>query len=125
MPPLAAQMVRLRMSKLRFLSQQAALLYLRLGQDLDAPVHGEGSDAKSGHLLPFRRRGPRNRAHPALRQGLNDLHAPWSAQKALEEASKASPACHRKAFLVIDLWSAPLQPASFKWPPRVLVLLLK
>ena len=26
----------------RFLSQQAALLYLRLGQDLDSPVHGQG-----------------------------------------------------------------------------------
>lgn len=28
---------------LRFLAQQAALLYLRLGQDLDSPVHGEGA----------------------------------------------------------------------------------
>ena len=29
-------------TSLRFLAQQAALLYLRLGQDLDSPVHGEG-----------------------------------------------------------------------------------
>lgn len=36
-----------------FMSQQAALLYLRLGQDLDAPVHGEGVEGELQLILPF------------------------------------------------------------------------
>lgn len=36
-----------------FLSQQAALLYLRLGQDLDSPVHGEGVEGELKRILPF------------------------------------------------------------------------
>lgn len=36
-----------------FLSQQAALLYLRLGQDLESPVHGEGVEGELKKILPF------------------------------------------------------------------------
>lgn len=41
------------LSCLLFLAQQAALLYLRLGQDLDSPVHGEGVEEELKRILPF------------------------------------------------------------------------
>ena len=34
------------LKKLRFVAQQACLLYMRLGQDLQKPVHGEGYACK-------------------------------------------------------------------------------
>ncbi|CAJ1340800.1 unnamed protein product [Effrenium voratum] len=36
-----------------YAAQQASLLYLRLGQDLDSPVHGQGVDAELIIILPF------------------------------------------------------------------------
>ena len=42
---------RMVLLSLRFLAQQAALLYLRLGQDLDSPVHGEGGAVEAVAII--------------------------------------------------------------------------